>query len=154
MRWIRRKTRRWLEAALLSVLLAVTAATIALASEPAPAFRVVVHPENAATSLSREFLTDAFLAKTKRWPNGDVISPVDLRFGTPARARFSEQVLRRSVFAVKAYWHQRIFAGRGVPPPELDTDEAVMRYVASRRGAVGYVSGQATTASVKAVAVH
>lgn len=147
-------TRRWLEATLLLILLGVTGAGLALANEPAPAFRVVVHPDNPTASLSREFLSDAFLAKTKRWPGGEAISPVDLRFEAPARARFSEQVLRRSVFAVRAYWHQRIFAGRGVPPPELDTDEAVMRYVASRRGAVGYVSGQATTASVKVVAVR
>lgn len=154
MRWIVRTTRRWLDAALLLVLLAVSGATVALAGEPAPAFRVVVHPDNDAMSLSREFLADAFLAKTKRWPGGEAISPVDLRFDAPARARFSEQVLRRSVFAVRAYWHQRIFAGRGVPPPELDSDEAVMRYVASRRGAVGYVSGQATTSSVKVIAVR
>jgi ABC-type phosphate transport system substrate-binding protein len=154
MRRIHRTTRRWLEAALLCVVLAVTGATIAVAGEPAAAFQVVIHPENAATSLSREFVAGAFLGKTTRWSGGEAISPVDLRFEAPARARFCEQVLRRSVFAVRAYWHQRIFAGRGVPPPELDTDEAVLRYVASRRGAVGYVSGQATTAAVKVVAVH
>jgi hypothetical protein len=38
--------------------------------------------------------------------------------------------------------------------PELDTDEAVIRYVQSRRGAVGYVSESAVTSAVKVVAVR
>ena len=154
MRWIHRKAWRYRELALAVLALATALVSVALASEPAVAFRIVVHPENAATTLSREFLTDAFLARTKRWPDGETISPVDQRISAPVRAHFSEQVLRRSVHAVRNYWHQRIFAGRGVPPPELDSDEAVLRYVGSRRGAVGYVSGQAEIGSLKVVTLR
>ena len=59
------------------------------------------------------------------------------------------QVLRRSPEAVRNYWQQRIFTGRGVPPPELASDEAVLAYVREHRGAVGYVSAAAETSSVK-----
>ena len=50
-------------------------------------------------------------------------------------------MLRRPLAAVRAYWQQRIFSGRDVPPPELDTDQQVIDYVMRYAGAIGYVSG-------------
>jgi len=60
------------------------------------------------------------------------------------------------VEAVRRYWQQCIFSGRSVPPPELDSDEAIVRYVAKYRGAVGYVSADAKLGDrdVKVLAVN
>jgi hypothetical protein len=66
----------------------------------------------------------------------------------PARSSPSTS-LQRSPAAVRNYWQQRIFTGRGVPPPELATDDAVLAYVREHRGAVGYGSTSAETGSVK-----
>jgi hypothetical protein len=60
----------------------------------------------------------------------------------------------RSVAAVKSYWQQVIFSGRGVPPPELESDEAVIRHVTRSPGAVGYVSGAANVRGVRVVSVR
>jgi hypothetical protein len=62
-------------------------------------------------------------------------------------------VLKRSVQAVKTYWQQRIFSGRGVPPPELESDDAVVRYVENNPGALGYISGTAALGKTKVLAV-
>jgi hypothetical protein len=70
------------------------------------------------------------------------------------RKRFSEAVLKRSVGAVRSYWQQRIFSGRDVPPPEVDSDEAVMAYVARYPGAIGYVSGTTKLVGVKELALR
>ena len=43
------------------------------------------------------------------------------------------------------------FSGRDVPPPELESDEAVVNYVLEHRGAVGYVSGAAKVRGAKVV---
>lgn len=120
----------------------------AWADEPA-GFRVVVNAQSAAETLDRAFIADAFLKKVTRWPDGEAIRAVDLRFEAPTRQEFSEQVLQRSPAAVRSYWQQRIFTGRGVPPPELASDEAVLAYVREHRGAVGYVSARAETSSVR-----
>jgi ABC-type phosphate transport system substrate-binding protein len=119
-----------------------------------PAYVVIVHPSNPHTVLSLKFVTDAFLKKTTRWPNGQGIRPVDLPADSEARIKFSEVVLRRSVAAVKSYWQQIIFSGRDVPPPELATESDVVRYVATNAGAVGYVSGAKTLVGVKAVSLE
>jgi ABC-type phosphate transport system substrate-binding protein len=123
-------------------------------SRAAPAsYRVIVNPANASSAFERRFLTDAFLKKTTRWPTGEAIRPVDLGSDSGARRRFSEEVLGRSISAVKSYWQQMIFSGRAIPPPELDTDEEVVRYVSKYPGAVGYVSAVAEVAGVKVVMV-
>src|SRR5688572_5808689 len=127
---------------MLSVLLLPQQAGVARGDEP-PAFVIIVHSSNPAASLDRKFLSEAFLKKKKSWPSGDVIRPVDQLAEANVRSRFSQKVLDRSVDAVRRYWLQRIFAGRDVPPPELESDEKVVQYVLQQPGGVGYVSASA-----------
>jgi ABC-type phosphate transport system substrate-binding protein len=136
------------------LLLAGVSAELGASPPPAPAYRIVVHPSNPAGTIERRVLEDAFLKKVKTWPNGETIRPVDLESESPVRQRFSEEILRRPVDAVRAYWQQNIFSGRDLPPPELDTDEDVLSYVSKYPGAVGYVSGHAALRGVKAVSVQ
>jgi ABC-type phosphate transport system substrate-binding protein len=116
-------------------------------------FRVIVDPESSITSATRELIAEAFLKTTTRWPDGETIRPVDQRSDTQVRKAFSDGILKRTVAAVRSYWQQRIFSGRGVPPPELDSDDAVVRYVSEHRGAVGYVSAAAGTGGTKVITV-
>jgi ABC-type phosphate transport system substrate-binding protein len=137
--------------ALFLVGLALLAAPRTRASSPS--FRLIVNPANAVASVDRKFVADAFLKKTTRWPSGEPIRPVDLGSESSTRRRFSDDVLGRSVAAVKSYWQQMIFSGRAVPPPELESDEEVIRYVAKYPGAVGYISGAGDTAGVRVLVV-
>jgi ABC-type phosphate transport system substrate-binding protein len=118
------------------------------------AFRVILHPDNPTTTLDRKFVLEAFLKKTTRWSHDEPIRPVDLDPDSSARQHFSEEVLRRSVPAIKSYWQQMVFSGRGVPPPELESDEQVVRFVLGNRGAIGYVSGSANVEGVKVIVVR
>lgn len=115
---------------------------------------VIVNPNNASSSVDREFLADAFLKKTTTWPNGEVIHPVDLPASSRVRRDFSDEVLYRSISEVKGYWQQRIFSGRDVPPPELDNDDEVIAYVLKYGGAVGYVSVSAKLNGAKIISVR
>ncbi len=128
-----------------------------LRSRPARAdavgFCLIVNQETPVTSASTNEIADWFLKRTTRWSDGELVRAVDLRPDASARRAFSEQVLKRSVSAVRNYWQQRIFSGRDVPPPELDSDEAVIRYVASHRGAIGYVSQCVQASGIKVLKV-
>ncbi len=106
-----------------------------------PGLRLIVNPRNPATALERRWIADAFLKKLTRWPNEELVRPVDLDRDSPARRRFSEDVLKRSVSEVASYWQQLVFSGRGVPPPEFDSEEQVVKFVLKNPGAIGYVSG-------------
>lgn len=117
-------------------------------------FKLIVHPDNPLGSAARTFVSDAFLRNVGKWDDGRSILPVDLRADSRVRERFSDRVHGRSVLAVKRYWQQRIFSGSGVPPPELDSDEAVVAYVLKHRGAIGYVSADAAIGKAKTLAVR
>jgi hypothetical protein len=119
-----------------------------------PGFRVIVHPESTQSSATREFVMHAFLKTGSRWPEGEQIQPVDLRFGSERREAFSKGILGRSAAAVRNYWQQRIFTGRGVPPPEVSSDADVIRYVREHPGGIGYVSTQTDLAAVKVLALR
>jgi ABC-type phosphate transport system substrate-binding protein len=140
---------RLLAAALLTLAIPVAGATAEPRSSGAAGYRLIVNPANANASVERRFLSDAFLKKVTRWPNGDVIKPVDLGASSPVRRAFSDEVVGRTVEAVKSYWQQAIFSGHDVPPPELDSDDDVVRYVLKHPGAVGYVSPTANLAGAK-----
>jgi ABC-type phosphate transport system substrate-binding protein len=142
---------RVLAISLLTAALALAALSPAIA-EP-PAFRVIVHPANPAAKLDKQFVADAFLKKRTRWGDDRAIQPVDLGQKTSARGAFSHDILGRDVVSVRRYWAQRVFSGRGVPPPELANDNEVVKFVATHSGAIGYVAASAVLADVKVVEV-
>jgi hypothetical protein len=125
----------------------------AAADGPSPPFKVIVHPDNPARSVQRGALAKLFLKETSRWDDGEPARPVDLPTASAVRAAFSENVIKRSVAAVRNYWQQRIFSGRGVPPPQAAGDADVVDYVLGNRGAVGYVSGLADVGRARVLRV-
>lgn len=103
-------------------------------------YKVVVNSANSAASVPKRILSAMFLKKVAEWSNGIRVAPVDQKEGSPARAAFSEDVHGKSVSAIKSYWGQMIFSGRGVPPPEKGAEAEVLAFVRANPGAVGYVS--------------
>ncbi|MBX3189653.1 MAG: hypothetical protein KF819_21695 [Labilithrix sp.] len=142
----------WLVALVAIVLVVRATAPIAFAAPPP--YVVIVNAKNPGGRLSRKFVTDAMLKKTTRWPDGRVVKPVDLPPDSPVRRTFTQEVLKRSVEAVRAYWQQIVFAGRDVPPPELGTDADVVKFVSTHEGALGYVSATQALDGAKAVVVE
>nr|HEX4317950.1 hypothetical protein [Kofleriaceae bacterium] len=122
-------------------------------ADPALAIRVIVHAKAPETRLDRRFVSDVFLKKRTRWDDDREILPVDLKQDSRVREKFTHDVLGRDIEAVRRYWAQVVFSGRGVPPPELDSEADVVKYVAGHPGAIGYVSSTAELAGVKAIEV-
>ena len=79
-------------------------------------FKVIVHESNPISSLTRADVSKLFLKKATQL-NGTTALPIDLVSSNPVRQSFSRYIHRRPVSAIKAYWQQQIFSGRGVPPP-------------------------------------
>src|SRR5262249_26268453 len=126
----------------------------AVYAQSGPVYVVIVHPSNPSTTVERKFVADAFLKKTTRWPHGEAIRPADLAADSPVRRRFTEDVHKRSVAEVRPYWQQIIFSGRDLPPPELGTDEEVVKFVLRYPGAIGYIAGGASLGGARAVVIR
>jgi ABC-type phosphate transport system substrate-binding protein len=148
-------TRACALAAVVAVSVALWLVTkLASAAAPGTGYQLIVHPTNPVVTLDRAFIAQGFLKKITSWGHGGVIRPADLTRDSPVRRRFSEEALGRSVAAVKSYWQQMIFSGRGVPPPELPSEDDVIRYVLREPGAIGYVSAGIDLKGARAVEVR
>jgi ABC-type phosphate transport system substrate-binding protein len=140
---------------LLTVLALVGLAGVAAAeARPEPGYVVIVHPSNPLAILDRRFIAEAFFKKITRWGDDGVIQPVDLPDDSPVRQRFARDVVGRSIAAIKSYWQQQIFAGEEIPPLELVSDQAVVRYVVTHPGAIGYVAVGVDVGAAKIVSLR
>lgn len=129
-------------------------AKTSLPAYSASGYVIIINPGNRSRTLDRKFVANVFLKKTKYWPNGTAIHPVDLKFNSSMREKFTEDILKRSINAVKTYWQQRIFSGRDLPPPELDSHSAVVSYVLKHAGGIGYVSAATPLGNAAVVTVR
>jgi ABC-type phosphate transport system substrate-binding protein len=117
------------------------------------AFVVIANPDTEASTIDRGFLRDAFLKKATSW-HGVTVRPVDLSSRYAARERFTRDVIKKTPAQLRSYWNQQIFSGKGVPPPEVETAAAVVRYVSATRGAVGYVPAGTDVGSAKVIGLR
>ena len=119
----------------------------------AESYRVIVNSENPTDAVSRKFVKDVFLGKITWWEHGGRTRPIERAGDAELRSSFSKAVLQRSVRAVNAYWRQRIFSGRGVPPDEVTSDRDAIALVRRDPGAIAYVSSKAPLVGVKVVEI-
>jgi len=116
-------------------------------------FKVIAHPDVPAGVISKATLAQIFLRTRTRWDGGDKAKPVDQAATSPLKASFAKLILDRDLDALKAYWDQQVFAGKGVPPPEKPNDAAVAAYIATTPGAVGYISASMNVEGIKVLQV-
>ena len=129
--------------------LLISSLTIRSSADPV----IVVHPSVNVSSLTQEEVKAIFLRTRLAWADGSKIVPVDQLARASVRVAFSKKVHGKSVHAVVSYWLQQVFSGRQIPPLELENDAAVITFVQTNRGAIGYVSDAASTAGLTVVRV-
>lgn len=141
--------------AVLGVAWAVVASLGGAASPDAGSdFCVIVNAANPATTMTRAQVSRLFLKEDAGWPNGEPVVPIDLAPSSPVRVRFSKAVLGRSVKAVEAYWHRKVFRGEDVPPVFTSSEEDAVFFVTANPNAIGYVSAAAAeSADVKIIPI-
>jgi len=102
--------------------------------------KVIVNVSNKIETLSAKEISLLFLKKVRKWDDGSKVLPVDRVEDSPTRKIFSDEILGRKISAIEAFWQKQIFTGRGVPPPEKNSDKEVLKYVEENNGAIGYIS--------------
>jgi ABC-type phosphate transport system substrate-binding protein len=115
---------------------------------------VVVSANNPVESLSRAQLTDIYLGRLNRFPNGDPVVPIDQRERSPTHDEFYSQYLGQSPAQIKAHWSKLIFTGRGQPPRAVPDDEAAAELVAENPNAIAYVDAGAVNERLRVIAIE
>lgn len=130
----------------------------ALAAPAAPARQkpltlvVIANLDVPDSAASRARVRRIFLRRERFWHGGRPTAPVNLPATSPLRAAFSRRVLGSSPQALADYWNDLYFHGTQ-PPPVLESEAAVILYVARTPGGVGYVSADALQGSKQRASV-
>lgn len=137
------------------ILFAALAAVTVLTPRAAEAqgFQVVAHASVPGTEISKSELSRVFQKRSNRI-QGTAVVPVDLGRDSAVRESFSQAVHGRSASAIESFWQQQVFSGREVPPDQKANDAAVLSFVASTPGGIGYVSsGASVSGGVKVLRI-
>lgn len=114
---------------------------------------VVVSAQNPTSRLTSTELTDIFLGRVNRFPDGSRLQLIDQAEGVPERGEFYDHYLGRSVAQIKAHWSKLIFTGRGQPPRTLADSAAVIGFIESNDNAIGYIDSGLVDERVRVVAI-
>ncbi len=92
-------------------------------------------PEN---TVSVKELADIYIMKKQNWSNGIKVIPVNREVASTEREEFSKEIFNLSPQQLSDYWNRLRFQGK-LPPSVQTSDQAVLNFVRSIPGAIGYI---------------
>ena len=135
---------------LLFAFLLVASASIFVVQAKAQAI-VIANPSVKASEVSKNDLKDVFTGASTSLGGGNVV-PILLKAGT-AHEEFLQAYIGKNDTAYRAGWRSLVFSGQGSMPKSLDTDAAVVEFVAHNAGAIGYIGKASPHEGVKVLTV-
>lgn len=112
---------------------------------------IVAHMDVPANTISNKELALIYLSQKSAWSGGLPVVPVNREASSSLRERFSETVLEHSPRELTDYWNQLRFQGK-LPPLVQTSDQAVVGFVRSVPGAIGYIAAGQVPQGVKIMA--
>lgn len=108
---------------------------------------VIGHPQ--APVLKKHEVEQIFLAKTKAFPNGKRVQPIDLPESEKIRDSFYMLLTNKNPMQLKAYWSRLVFTGSAKPPPKMDDSDELIEAIADNPELIGYIDIDDINDSVK-----
>lgn len=112
---------------------------------------VIVHPDNSISSINKKATKKIFLGKSKKFPRGGKVAPIDQSGGSTVRKAFHSKITKKNAAKLKSYWSRMVFTGKAQSPVEVSDDDAVIGKVSSEPKAIGYVDSGSVTDAVKVI---
>ena len=133
-----------------ALLLAASASVFAVQSQAQVV--VIANPSVKATEVSKSDLKDVFTGAATSLKDGSRVGPVLLKAGT-AHEEFLQVYVGKNDTAYRAGWRSLVFSGQASMPKSLESDTAVVEFVAHNAGAIGYIGKATSHEGVKVLAV-
>ncbi len=109
---------------------------------------VIASPQVPVDTISVSDMAAIYTLKKTSWGNNIPMVPVNREANSPAREKFSEAVFNLSPQELAEYWNQLRYKGK-LPPLVQTSDQAVLGFVRSVPGAIGYIDASQATTGVK-----
>jgi ABC-type phosphate transport system substrate-binding protein len=113
---------------------------------------VIANPSVKSSDVSKSDLRDVFTGAASSFKDGSHVTPVLLKAGA-VNEEFLSAYVGKNDSAFRAGWRSLVFSGQASMPKSLDSDSAVVEYVAHNAGAIGYIGKGTPHEGVKILAV-
>jgi ABC-type phosphate transport system substrate-binding protein len=111
----------------------------------------VVSSKSPLATLSKNQVTEIFLGKTTRFPDGTQAMPIDQQEGSATRDEFYALFAGRSAAEIKSHWTKIIFTGRGKPPRTVADSVEARKLTAANPQAISYMERRDVDSTVKVI---
>lgn len=136
-----------------SLLSLVLLASMMMAQQAHAELVIITHPKNSVMGISADELKRIYMGKSHSFSNNQRVHAVDQQIGSSARDMLNKKVLQMSEGKRKSYWSRLIFTGKQKPPLILDDDAAVLEWVATHPGGLGYITSNKVSKRVKVLLI-
>jgi ABC-type phosphate transport system substrate-binding protein len=114
---------------------------------------IIAHPGVKSADISKSDLRDVFTGGATSLKDGSHVTPILLKTGT-VHEEFLSAYVGKGDAAFRASWRSLVFSGQASMPKSLDSETAVVEYVAHTPGAIGYIGKSTAHEGVKVLAVR
>jgi ABC-type phosphate transport system substrate-binding protein len=123
----------------------------ALHASPPANVRVIVNEEVREDSISAAALKNIYTGRTNYWDGGEQVVIAVLADNTDAAL---EEVSGMDASEFRTFWQRLVFSGRGEEPRTATEAGALVKMVASTRGAIALVPADVPLKGVKELGVR
>jgi ABC-type phosphate transport system substrate-binding protein len=113
---------------------------------------LIANPGVKASSMSKKDVADVFTGRSTVLPGGSQVAPVLLKSGAVHEA-FLLEFIGKSDATYRQLWRSLVFSGQADMPKSLDSDSAVVGFVAHTPGSIGYIGASSPHEGVKVLAI-
>lgn len=113
---------------------------------------VIVNNGVKATGASSDDIRGVFTGDKSSLGDGSHVTPVTLKGGA-AHDAFLKAYVGKGDAAYRTAWRSLVFTGQGSMPKTVDSEAAMVDYIAATPGAIGYVAKATEHEKVKTLAI-
>lgn len=133
--------------------LLLVASTSIFAAQAGAQVVVIANTSVKSVTVSKGDLRDVFTGAASSLKDGTHVTPVLLKSGS-IHDEFLATYVGKNDGAFRAGWRGLVFSGQASMPKSLDSESAVVDYVAHTAGAIGYIGNATPHTGVKVLEVR
>jgi ABC-type phosphate transport system substrate-binding protein len=113
---------------------------------------VIANKEVPADSVISTQLLDFYSGETRHWENGLAVTVFDLKPRDEIKSTFYK-FLGKTSSRMKSIWLVNMLSGESDPPESVQSEDDMLKKVATTQGAIGFVRQSKVNGDVKVLAV-
>jgi len=111
---------------------------------------VIVSKDSNINDISKKELSKIFLSKTKKLPNGEKSSIIEI-YDKNIQSIFYQKICNKNSTQLRRYWTKMIFTGKGQPPKKMKSYKEIIEYVSKNQNAISYIPAEYITSKIQTI---